>query len=330
MEIPNMHDKTMFDVKHYPIRYRQTHGIAKRIYQDMIQILVLLDESTSHVFQEIFSVRPACIQISFDNSFHEGVDYFVRRAAAGDVLEDSQVLPLASPYINNDLLAAVPNRTSESVSDIRSKYGISDDCFVYASFCLPFHIDEDTFKMWMNILKIASDSAILLLMKYNDHMECNLKNKAESLHVDPNRIVFIEPMITNHFEKYFLADLYLDTTTMDGGDSLCDEALLLGTPTLCFQQSKEAATTTTITTTITTTAVFMRDLGLGDQVVSTSSEYEKLAVQLEYDEEKYIDIVKILDEEKKAKRGIFDYQLRSNWISKYEAILALKAGEFYS
>ena len=312
LEIRNMHDATKFDVKHYPISYHQVNGIIELIQQDMIQILVLLDDSSIPVFKDVLSAHPASLQISFNRTQCEGVDYYVNQFID---YQNPSVLPIPYPFLDHDQFGTVPHRTSESVSDIRGKYGINDDCFVYASFSLPFNIDKATFKTWMNILRRASESSILLFMRYNAYMESNLKREAETCNIDPNRLVFIDST-SSCSEQFLLADLYLDTVAISDNDTLC-EALLLGTPTLCYENDNASP-------------ILMKNLGLGDLVVTNTNEYENLAVQLEYDEDKYIKIVKILDEKKKAKHGIFDDNLKSKWISSYEEILKSKMNGFFT
>ena len=63
----------------------------------------------------------------------------------------------------------------------------------------------------MNIL-LNSDESILWLISKNDIVKQNLRLEAEKKGVDPNRIIFSDPIdIEDHLKRIQLADLFLDT-----------------------------------------------------------------------------------------------------------------------
>jgi predicted O-linked N-acetylglucosamine transferase (SPINDLY family) len=311
MKIPHMHDLSKFEVFYYPINFHQTYGVADRIFKDNIYLLVLLDESPFSVFDEIFCLRPAPVQISFNLHVTRNIDYFITHDKSSCVASKAIYMP--SAFIDIELYNMIPHRASDSIANLRSKYEISEDSFVYASFSQPYKIDEVTFNVWMNILKSTCESSLLLLIRHNGQMEANLKMEAEQRGVNPKRLLFMESCakFEEHLERYSLVDVFLDTVTHSSKRLIC-EAVLSGTPMICYNQATEFCNFG---------QSILGNIGLEDQIVTSLEQYEKLAVGLQFDEEKFIDIVRRLDDKRSSEVGIFNTHSPSRWISSFEQAL---------
>ena len=310
LKIPARHDPAKFEVFIYSIHLRQTYGVAESIFGDSLHILVLLDRSPYAMFADIFRSRPAPIQISFNAFVQDGVDCFIGY--------DNHPFSLNTMYLRNDFIdnklydIILSNRTSTNIHDLRSKYCICEDSFVYASFSYPYEIDRITFVTWMKILKKTCESSILLLLRHNTDMEFNLKEEAKRCGVNPERLLFINYLESNiHYEElYSLPDLFLDTITYDSGYPLC-EILLSGTPVISIQNEKYRHAI----------SYAMKELGVEDLVATTLEEYQRLAITLQYDEEKFISIVSRLDEQRSSEEGPIGQCVNSRWLSSYEMML---------
>lgn len=209
-------------------------------------------------------------------------------------------------FSDKELIYESLKRKSYDVHDIRSKYSISGDSFVYASFCQPEDINYITFGLWMKILEKTTESTILLLLRHNLSMEKNLKDEAKIRGVDPRRLVFIDCTAANdYFELYSLPDLFVDTTSTKS-KYLLFEALVSGTPAIALDDDN------------LTSSQIIKDVGLGELVVESVEEYGQLAVDFQFDEEKFMGIVRRLDDMKNSGKGIYDPEAFKRWVVSYE------------
>mmetsp|Transcript_22146 Transcript_22146/g.27168 ORF Transcript_22146/g.27168 Transcript_22146/m.27168 type:complete len:423 (+) Transcript_22146:188-1456(+) len=316
LKIPHMHDPSTFHINHYMIKSFQISGIAEQIYKDGIEILVLLHESPFHVFDEIFGRRPAPIQISFTPFAMEEIDYFIMSATEIPKEFPTKHIQVPGIFVDADK-CKISSFDKQDVADLRPLCGISEDAFVYASFSQPFEIDKAIFNTWLNILKGASESSILLLLRHNLNMEYNLKKEAESKGIAPKRIVFLDSFILEqHANIYSLIDLYLETSSNFCNQSSLFEALVSGTPAICLEEGNSLYSSSFGSRVLSA-------VGLKDQVVSSLAEYENLAVRLQFDEDKFIDIVRRLDDKRFSDQGLIDPVEPLNWMNNYENALNL-------
>ena len=155
---------------------------AQRISADRIAILVNLSGYMSPPGLEIFSWRPAPVQVYWLG--HGGglglsfIDY---------VIADAVVVP---PGEGADYLEGVV-RMPESyhcadtppISDqaqFRADYGLAKDAFVFCAFNNPNKIDSGVFDIWMNILRRVPDSQIWLS---NPACNADLERRSEERRV---------------------------------------------------------------------------------------------------------------------------------------------------
>ena len=122
----------------------------------------------------------------------------------------------------------------------------------------------------MNLLK-RIDNSVLWLLDNNNTATSNLTKCANSLGINPNRLIFAK---RNSHEKYLAqfrqADLYLDTFLCNAG-STSTNALWAGLPVLT-KLGKGYATRIA--------GSFLNSLKMNELITSTEEEYEELAYYL--------------------------------------------------
>ena len=280
-DIHCVHDPSVFDVFPYFIdTHAHVRNIAPQIAQDRIHILVYVTKLLPGASYE----RLAPIQISLNESDYDMMDYIVSSQEHSYIRTKSLVVPGVYHNIANDQFDGNSNANKD---DLRSRYGISDDIFVYGCFQAPQAISSQLFDVWMNILKETEDNTCILLVRHNDQMEVNLKTEAEKTGVDPDRLIFIDHAShLDHLKRYSMIDLYLDSCIRSGRTAIC-EALLSGSPAICIQgESPETCYGANI----------LSHVALDGLVVKSLEEYKNLAITLQSDEEKFIEIIRKLDD----------------------------------
>jgi predicted O-linked N-acetylglucosamine transferase (SPINDLY family) len=94
-----------------------------------------------------------------------------------------------------------------------------------------YKITPQFFGVWMRLLQKVEDSVLWLSLD-NTAVETNLRKEAQSRGVDPARLIFAPfvKRIEQHYARYRLADLYLDTAY--NGHVTTTDALWAGLPVL--------------------------------------------------------------------------------------------------
>jgi len=192
---------------------------------------------------------------------------------------------------------------------VRAKYGISEDVFVYACFTECFKIDPVLFQTWMEILTEVNDErSVLVLVKSSDLMVENMRNEAIKRGVSPNRIVFVndflhgeeeeQPTISSkrrcvvHHSIRSIADLVLDTRVYNNGFLSSCDCLWAGVPMITIKGDRIHNRLS---------ASLLNSMGLEGLVTNTLEEYKKLAVTLNSDEDRYIDIIRHIESVKQKR-----------------------------
>jgi tetratricopeptide (TPR) repeat protein len=169
---------------------------------------------------------------------------------------------------------------------LRSSYGISDDLFLFGCFQSPQYICPKLFDVWLHILKETNGTSFLLL-RHNEQMETNLKSEAQRNGVDPNRLIFVNYVSHHeHLKRYSMIDIYLDTFMRSGRVSIC-ETLLSGSPAICIPGESPCTLYG---------SKILKSVGLDGMIVQSLEEYRNLAISLQSDQEKFIEIIRKLDE----------------------------------
>ncbi|GAV69747.1 TPR_7 domain-containing protein/TPR_11 domain-containing protein/Glyco_transf_41 domain-containing protein [Cephalotus follicularis] len=253
--------------------------IAKLINGDKIQILVNLNGYTKGARNEIFSMQPAPIQVSYmgfpGTTGASYIDYLVT---------DEFVSPLRYSHYYSEKLVHLPhcyfvNDYKQKNQDVldpkcqhkRSDYGLPEDKFIFACFNQLYKMDPEIFSTWCNILKRVPNSALWLL-RFPAAGETRLRAYAVAQGVQPEQIIFTDvAMKQEHIRRSALADLFLDTPLCNAHTTGTD-ILWAGLPMVTLPLEKMATRVA---------GSLCRATGLGDEmIVNSMKEYEEKAVSL--------------------------------------------------
>ena len=188
--------------------------IESFIRKKNLDIAVNLNGYTSNSKNEIFSKGIARFQINYlgypGTMGTDVMDYLIA---------DKIVIPENNKkyftekilYLPNCWLPSSKHREISKRNFEKKDFLIPDNKFVFCNFNNIYKITPEIFKIWMNIL-LNSDGSVLWLISKNISVKENLRIEAKKKGVDPNRIIFSDPIdIEDHLKRIQLADLFLDT-----------------------------------------------------------------------------------------------------------------------
>jgi predicted O-linked N-acetylglucosamine transferase (SPINDLY family) len=246
---------------------------AERIAADGVSILVNLSGYMSPQCLEIFSLRPAPVQVYWLG--HGGglglsfIDY---------VIADAVVIPPGDENHYREKVARLPEvyhcTDTPPIPELtasRRDFGLDEKAFVFCAFNNPNKINAEVFDAWMNILLRVPGSQLWLSNPGGEKaLEQNLRAEARRRGILPERLVFATrlPDKSQHFARHRLADLFLDTFAYTAAttaiDALWAELLILTRPGKDFYSRICAS--------------FVANVGLCDMICATTQEYEDRAV----------------------------------------------------
>lgn len=189
-------------------------------------------------------------------------------------ISDTYELPIlldCSPLPRDPRL--VPSDKNYSKED----FGISDDSFVFGSFCHVHKITEKVFKSWMTILRRRDDS-VLYLGGISNAAKKNILEATSKFGVDRNRIIFATRIddIHDHLARLKVIDLFLDTYPY-GGHTTVSDAISACVPVLSLAGKSIHSRIA---------AAQLVYFGLENCVVTTEIEYIKKSLELSTNKEK--------------------------------------------
>jgi len=246
---------------------------AKRIWEDQVDILVDLKGYTKGNRMEICAYRPAPVQVSYLGFPGTcGANFF------DYIITDKIVSPKSHSSFYTEKPVYLPhcyqvNDHTQPIADKnfgREDFGLSEDAFVFCSFCQSYKIEPTMFGVWMNIL-LRIPNSVLWLLRSNDIAEENLRRESREKGVNPERLIFSEHLPKNeHLARHKLADLVLDTRIYNGHTTTSD-ALWACIPVLTLQGAHFASRVS---------SSILSAVGLPELITHNLEEYENLAVQL--------------------------------------------------
>ncbi|WP_109117462.1 glycosyltransferase [Azospirillum sp. TSO22-1] len=246
---------------------------AQRIREADIDVLVYLDGHMDKDGLAIMAHRPAPVRV-----FWLGHAGGIGTACADYLLADRHVVPPGAERAYAERLVRLPecyhcaDRHPIAERPRRADHGLPEDGVVFCAFNNTEKIDEPAFRAWMDILRQVPGSVLWLSGSPRGQVAATLQDFAASLGVAPERIVFAGrvPDKRDHLARYQLADLFLDTWTMNASSTALD-ALWAGVPIMvragdCF--SNRISTS------------MLHAVGLGALVCPDARAYAALAVAL--------------------------------------------------
>ena len=258
----------------------KTSEIELFIREKNLDIAINLNGYTANSKNEIFSKRIARIQINYlgytGTMGSDFMDYLIA---------DKTVIPEKDKKYYSEKILHLPNcwLPSSKHREISKKnfekkdFLIPKNKFVFCNFNNIYKITPEIFKIWMNIL-LNSDESILWLISKNDIVKQNLKLEAEKKGVDPNRIIFSDPInIEDHLKRIRLANLFLDTFPYNAHLTAID-AIRVGLPVLTISgNSLPSRGADSI----------LQSANISNLCKKTFQEYQDLAIELCNNKKKY-------------------------------------------
>jgi predicted O-linked N-acetylglucosamine transferase (SPINDLY family) len=262
-----------FDQFH-DLRGRGADESAALIRRLEVDVLVDLTGHTEGDHFAILNHRPAPVQVNWlgypatDGAL--SLDY---------VLADVTVTPAGHEPFFSEKIVRLPGCYFPTAYDpsppapSRSKAGLPETGFIFASFNNSWKITRDVFAAWMRLLK-AVQKSILWLLDANDAFRDNLRGAASAAGLDPARLIFAprtDP--DSHLARQQLADLMLDTAPYNGHMTTSD-ALWACVPLVTMLGTAFAGRAA---------ASQLQTLGLPELITSSLEDYEALALALARD-----------------------------------------------
>ena len=263
--------------KYIPIVEMNDSQSAECIRDEGIDILIDLKGYTSDARTRILAHHPAPIQVNFlgypATMGSDFIDYIIgdRHVTPMDHQShfDEAIVQLPHCYMPSDTKRKIAEQMPT-----RKAHGLPEEGFVFCSFNNAYKITEEIFSIWMGLLKQVEGS-VLWLFEANKLCKANLQREAITCGIDPRRLVFAPklPEVEDHFARYRLADLFLDSTPYNA-HTTANDALWAGLPVLsCAGESFASRVARSL----------LHAIELPELAVNTLEEYEAMALKLAND-----------------------------------------------
>jgi len=249
--------------------------IAKRAREEEIDILVDLNGFTNFARTEIFSCRPAPIQVNY-----LGYPGTMGASYIDYIIADPTLIPASRQSGYQEKVAYLPHSylphddVSRQISDRsfgRDDFGLPESGFVFCCFNNAYKLNPHVFASHMKLLQ-AVEGSVLWLSQNNAAAMNNLRREAAAAGVNPDRLIFAGrlPSAAEHLARHRLADLFLDTLPYNAHTTASD-ALLSGLPVLTQIGETFAGRVA---------ASLLTAVGLPELIVQTQEQFESVAIEL--------------------------------------------------
>ena len=258
-----------------PIANLGEDQVAHEVRARGIDILVNLNGYFGRASTDVFSLRPAPVQVSFLGfPGTMGVPYMDYLVADAIVVPpahrgyyDEAIVQMPDSYQPNDA-----RRPVAAGAVARREHGLPDIGFVFCNFNNAYKITPDVFSVWMRLLARVPGS-VLWLLEVDDAevVRGNLVAEAQWRGVDGSRLVFAPHVsVEQHIARLALADLVLDTLPYNAHTTGSD-ALWAGVPMItCLGDTFPGRVGASLLTAA----------GLPELITQSLPAYEALALQL--------------------------------------------------
>jgi protein O-GlcNAc transferase len=269
------------------VRSMSDEGVAQLSRQLEMDIAVDLKGFTRDCRSGIFAQRAAPIQVSY-----LGFPATTGTPYMDYLIADHALIPEASQRYYSEKIVYLPN--SYQVNDskrlistrpyTRAEEGLPERGFVYCCFNNNYKITPEVFDIWMSIL-VKVEGSVLWLLEGNPRSVDNLRQEAVRRGISPQRLIFAKGLpLAEHLARHSLADLFLDTFPCNAHTTASD-ALWAGLPVLTRMGETFASRVA---------ASLLGAIDLPELVTTTEAAYERLALELAFDRERYQEIRKRL------------------------------------
>lgn len=284
--------------EHYiPIHNLSDYDAAKLISEHEIDILIDLHGQTLGARPIIFAYRPAPIQITYlglpATTGFPFIDYIIADnfliPEEYKCFYSEKVLYMPEIYQVGDTKRVIQTKPS------RESFGLPKDAFVYCCLNNNNKFTPKMLDVWANILH-QTNNTVLWLLADNYWTQQNLIQEAIKRNIDINRLYFTyRSSPEQYLQKYMVADLFLDTFPFNAGTT-ANDALWMELPVITICGRAFAARMA---------ATLLKSVGLEELICYSFEEYEKKAIHLSQNLQKYKEI-KITLKQAKSTSPLFD------------------------
>lgn len=261
---------------HHACHQWPVEAVARRIFDDGIDVLVGLGGHSQGPVVDVAQWRPAPVQ----------VNYLAFCGTVGDAqafqyhLTDAiSVPPQEAPFYDEALVYLqgahyAYDETRPVAPRIgRAEAGLPPKGLVLCGFNNSYKLTPAAFDAWCELLTQLPD-AVLWLYQAHAEQPAHMAREALARGVHPDRLIWARPLPSaDHLARFQLADIYLDSFSYNGHTTLLD-ALYCGVPAVTLK-GRTAATRIG--------AAILGAVGLGDQVATTVADYQARVLALARD-----------------------------------------------
>jgi predicted O-linked N-acetylglucosamine transferase (SPINDLY family) len=269
----------------FDVRGMSDRDVARMLRDMEVDIAVDLKGYTTDQRPEIFSHRPAPVQVNYlgfpGSMGADFMDYVIADRIVAP-FEDQpfyteKLVHLPGSYQVNDsrreIAPVAPSRAEAGLPELRS--GSVGNGFVFCCFNDSYKITAPVFDIWMRLLAQLPGS-VLWLISCNPDTMAKLSLQAAARGIDPARLVFAPRRdLADHLARHRLADLFLDTLPYNAHTTASD-ALWAGLPVLTAKGESFAGRVA---------ASLLTAVGLPELITENPADYEALALKLAQDSE---------------------------------------------
>jgi len=260
----------------FDVRTKDDSQVASLVRELEADIAIDLMGHTSESRPGIFALRPAPVQAAYlgfaGTTGSEFIDYLIAdRFVIPE--EDRRHYSEQVVYLPDTFMVNHSSRLMAEPAPRRAQAGLPENGFVFCCLGNNYKITPEVFDVWMRLLQKVEDSVLWLSLD-NPAVETNLRREAQIRGVDAARLIFAPfvKRIEEHYARYRLADLYLDTAY--NGHVTTTDALWAGLPVLTRAGGSFAGRVA---------GSLLHAVGLPELVTYDLAEYEAMALKLARD-----------------------------------------------
>jgi predicted O-linked N-acetylglucosamine transferase (SPINDLY family) len=246
--------------------------VAQRIVDDGIDVLVDLAGHTSNNRLQIFTYRPAPVQVTYLGYFTStglaAMDYWL----SDDILTPQDTLERSSESIYRLPRSCLVYQAPDDAPEVAER---PDDAVVtFGSFNDLSKVAPESVQRWSDILRRVPDSRLLIKARQLADVAARDKlRESFAVHgVASERLIFRPPTVgqAEHLAVFGEVDIALDSMPRTGGSTTA-EALWMGVPVVSLAGTRYIERLS---------ATMLHAVGLDDLITSTPAEYIDKAVAL--------------------------------------------------
>lgn len=223
-------------IEHFvDVRSLSNQGIAQRIADDHIDVLIDLKGHTAGNRLEVLAYRPAPVQATFlgfpGTSGASFMDYIIGDPIVTP-LENAEhfaekIAQMPVCYQPNDRQRPLPRPMH------RADAGLPEDAVVLCGFNQPYKISPEVMDVWCGLLNDIPN-AVLWLLDWHTQARPNLEREFQKRGVPSHRVYWAPRLdLADHISRLSLADIFIDTWPCNAHTTASD-ALWAGVPVVTF------------------------------------------------------------------------------------------------